>query len=719
SEAVPLAQSPAYPIAKTASAVDTAGNGIIDRAGEIVGYTIAVTNTGNQSLTGVLVSDPLLGALSGPTGDLGTTGVLDVGETWTYTGSYTVQQNDLDTNGGGDGDIDNMATVSSNELPDESDSEAVLIANADLGVVKEIDDATPGEGQTIVYTIVVTNHGPSDATDAVLRDILPTGLLYAADDGAGAYSTSTNLWTIGALAVGESRTLHITATVAVGTLGWTIVNTAEITVSLPFDPNDGNNRDTAELKVIAADLSVDKSASKTTLTEGEEFVYTITVTNLGPDIATGVELTDILPLGITYVSDDGLGTYDRNSGVWIVGSLVVQASATLHITAFPSDGTVGLTVTNEAEVTRSDQYDPDDSNNRDSVDVGVVEEPEPPAGGGGSADACTGKVIINEIAWAGTAADPTNEWIELRNVGSAPVDLTDWVLRWRRKSPTEPADYDWKTVALSGTLEAAGTSACALTSVEPGSSLRFVKRDGDDYTWLVIALPQDDDGSYLMLERLSDKTVPNVDADVIYDSVTPYTMELPDGGAVVELVDATGTVMDTANAFRSVDGRWPAGDSVTFGTMERTDPLGPDAAENWHTNIGILTYGLDANGAPLAATSAKGNSQAIELLSSFVRLAPVSIHNGRSVEVSLDLTSRERRKFGWPWISVTRPSDGDVAGGGGVVSESPSTYSFSTRSVGGVCWLTIDTAGLKPGEHLIWVVYGEGKAILIPVTIVP
>ncbi len=445
-------------------------------------------------------------------------------------------------------------------------------------------------------------------------------------------------------------------------------------------------------------------------------MYTITVTNFGPDVATGVELTDVLPLGITYVSDDGMGTYDRNSGVWVVGSLAVEASATLRITVLPNDGTAGMTLTNEVDVTRSDQQDPDNSNNHDEVDVEVIEAP---AGGGGSADACTGKVIINEIAWAGTEANPADEWIELRNVGSAPVDLTDWVLRWRKKSSVDPGDYEWKTVALSGTLEAAGTSACALTSVDQGSSVRFVKRDTDDVSWLVIALPQDDDGSYLLLERLSDETVSNVDADVIYDSVQPYSMELPDSGAVVELVDATGTVVDTANAFRSVDGRWPAGDAATFGTMERTDALGPDVAENWHTNIGLLTYGLDANGVPLSATSDKGNSQAIEFLSSLVKLTPVSIHSGRTVEVSLDLTSRERREFGWPWISVTHPSDADVAGGGGAVSESPSTYSFSTRSVGGVCWLTIDTASLKPGEHLIWVVYGEGKAILIPVTILP
>ena len=43
--------------------------------------------------------------------------VLEVGETWTYTGSYTVTQADIDSNGGGDGFINNTATVSSNELP--------------------------------------------------------------------------------------------------------------------------------------------------------------------------------------------------------------------------------------------------------------------------------------------------------------------------------------------------------------------------------------------------------------------------------------------------------------------------------------------------------------------------------------------------------------------------------------------------------------------------
>ncbi|MGD9675296.1 MAG: lamin tail domain-containing protein, partial [Candidatus Bipolaricaulia bacterium] len=706
----------------------------VANVGDTVVLTINLSNAaGAADATGVVVSNtlgsgfqfvsanaPAGTSYDGATGTW-TVGDLAAGSSRTLEISALVlatggRDNPAEVSSAGEPDVDSIPANADVQHEDDDDDVVVIVPLADLAVQKDVDDATPGEGDTVVFTITVTNLGPSDATSAFLSDVLPIGLLYVADDGAGAYNTGTNRWTIGAVAVGDTRTLRITSAVASGTLGWTIVNVAEIVESTPFDPNDENNRDTAELEVVAADLAVDKSASRETVMEGEEFVYTVSVTNLGPNTATGVELTDILPLGITYVSDDGLGTYNRNSGVWVVGSLAVQASATLKITAMANEGTAGLTLTNVAEVTRSDQTDPDDSNNRDSADVEVIEAP---TGGGGSADACTGKVVINEIAWAGTAADPTHEWVELRNVGSAPVDLTDWVLRWRTKNPVEPADYEWKTVALEGTLEAAGTSACALTSVDPGSNLRLVKRETDDYSWWVIALPQDDDGSYFLLERRSDRTVSNVDADVVYDSIQPYVMDLTDAGAVIELVDATGTVVDTANAFRSDDGRWPAGDAATFGTMERTDALGPDVAENWHTNLGILTNGIDANGVPLAATSAMGNSQALQLLSSVANVAPVTVPAGRSVEVSLDLSSRERREFGWPWITTTYRTQDAVAGGGGAVSESPSTYAFSTRTVGGTYRLTIDTAGLAAGEHFIWIVYGQGKAILVAVTIVP
>ncbi len=58
----------------------------------MIDYTVTVVNTGNQTLTGVSVSDPLLPGLSGPTESGTVNGSLDVGETWVYTGSYAVTQ---------------------------------------------------------------------------------------------------------------------------------------------------------------------------------------------------------------------------------------------------------------------------------------------------------------------------------------------------------------------------------------------------------------------------------------------------------------------------------------------------------------------------------------------------------------------------------------------------------------------------------------------------
>jgi len=115
-----------YTITKTATAVDTAGNGIIDNTDEIIGYTVEVENTGNTTITGVSVSDSLSITLTRQDDDPGNDDAdLEEGEIWVYTGSYTVQQSDLDA-----GSIENTATVSSNELGDKTDTEEVTCGEA-------------------------------------------------------------------------------------------------------------------------------------------------------------------------------------------------------------------------------------------------------------------------------------------------------------------------------------------------------------------------------------------------------------------------------------------------------------------------------------------------------------------------------------------------------------------------------------------------------------
>ena len=153
-------------------------------------------------------------------------------------------------------------------------------------------------------------------------------------------------------------------------------------------------------------------------------------------------------------------------------------------------------------------------------------------------------LLINEVAWAGTLASTSDEWIELYNPGSSAVNLTGWILRTDDGSPN---------LALSGTIPA---------------------------------------GGYFLLERTDDMTVSDIPADLI------YTGELNNSNEILRLIDPAGGVVDTAN---SNAGEWPAGSSSTFGSMERRAVIA-DSDTAWITNTGVVRNGLDANGGPIRGT---------------------------------------------------------------------------------------------------------------------
>src|SRR5262249_52580803 len=82
-----------------------------------------------------------------------------------------------------------------------------------------------------------------------------------------------------------------------------------------------------------AALALPKMADNATPAAAANVVFTITVTNNGPNNATGVVVNDFLPAGLTWVSDDSAGAYVPATGLWTVGALANAASATLNITA--------------------------------------------------------------------------------------------------------------------------------------------------------------------------------------------------------------------------------------------------------------------------------------------------------------------------------------------------------------------------------------------------
>jgi uncharacterized repeat protein (TIGR01451 family) len=279
----------------------------------------------------------------------------------------------------------------------DSDTSSVTVQSIDLAVTKTVDDPAPNEGGTVVYTVALTNNGPDTATGVEVTDLLPAGVTFVTSATTqGTYVSGTGVWAVGSILNAASDTLSITATVDAGTGGTTIVNTASITSADQADPNPANDSDTASITVQGVDLAdqadpnptndsdtapiavegVDLAVTKTVddpaPNEGGTVVYTVTLTNNDTDTATGVEVTDLLPAGMTFVSSATTqGSYVSGTGVWAVGNVPNATSDTLSITATVNGGTGGLLIVNTASITSADQADPDGANDSDSAGVTV------------------------------------------------------------------------------------------------------------------------------------------------------------------------------------------------------------------------------------------------------------------------------------------------------------------------------------------------------------
>jgi uncharacterized repeat protein (TIGR01451 family) len=320
SATVPVAQVPAYTIAKSVTDVDGDGPaGEVDAAGDVIAYQIVVTNTGNQTITGVAVSDPLLGALTGPVESGTANGDLDVGETWTYTGSYTVLQSDIDSNGGGDGDIDNTATVSSNELGDDTDSAAVPIAGAAsysiAKTVTDVDGDGPGgiasaAGDVIAYQIVVTNTGNQTLTGVAVSDPLLGALAGPVESGTAN----------GDLDVGETWTYTGSYTVLQADIDdngggdGDIDNTATVSSNELADDTDSAIVPVAQVPAYSiaktvTDVGGDGPAGVASAA-GDVIAYQIVVTNTGNQTLTGVAVSDPLLGALTGPAESGTANGD-------------------------------------------------------------------------------------------------------------------------------------------------------------------------------------------------------------------------------------------------------------------------------------------------------------------------------------------------------------------------------------------------------------------------
>ena len=345
-------------------------------AGNLLVYTITVTNSGPSDAAGVVVSDatPTGLVFVSNAGDCTTAfpcalGVVPAGATRTITTTFSVP-----ITYPGLGPIVNVASVSST-TPDDTaanntaTAETTLNRNADVAITKSVAPASVLVGQPTTFTVVVTNRGPARVTGLVVKDLLPAGLAFeSAVPSQGSYADATGAWTVGTLLDAQSATLTLVATVTVADA---VTNSALVIAQDQPDPVARNNSAAAIVNGTAnADVGVSTAVDTSAPSVGDTVTFTVTVVNTGPSPATGVVVTDALAAGLTFVTaTPSQGTYAGSA--WTVG--------TLSETGTPATLTIVATVTapgalvHTATITQQTEVDPNAANNSASVTLNATE----------------------------------------------------------------------------------------------------------------------------------------------------------------------------------------------------------------------------------------------------------------------------------------------------------------------------------------------------------
>ena len=237
--------------------------------------------------------------------------------------------------------------------------------SAAFSITNAVDKTNPNVGDTVTYTINITNNGSVNATGLMITDDWPGGITYVSSSAdKGTYDNGSTIWTVGNLNIGASAKLTITATVA--NRAGVIILDNMVRVS-KVDQNDNEMPKqvaNASFTVQSADLTITNTVDNAAPNQQGNINYIINLTNNGPANATGVTVYDALPQGVTYVSSStNQGSYDSKSGNWTVGNVTYGASAKLTITTSVDTGTGALEIDNLAVMAYADQPDSNLNNN--------------------------------------------------------------------------------------------------------------------------------------------------------------------------------------------------------------------------------------------------------------------------------------------------------------------------------------------------------------------
>ena len=327
--------------------------------GQAVGYTVTITDSGQTPYTGAVVTDSLAGLANDAVYDgdaTATAGSLSyAAPVLTWTGSlapggsatitYSVTVNSPDT--GGKLLINTVASsaVGSSCPPGTTSSPCqvmIPVLTPGLTIVKTASAATAVPGQTVTYTVTVTDSGQTPYAGAALTDSLAGVLGDAAYDGdaaatAGSVSyAAPNLTWAGSLSPGGSATITYSVTVDNPDTGGHVLTDTVTSTTPGSDCPAGGADPRCSATVTVSQLTIVSTPSAGTVTPGATVTETTTITNTGQTPYQGISVDFATANTADQISDVGNETASS-------GTLSIGATGAVWTGDVPVGATVTLT----------------------------------------------------------------------------------------------------------------------------------------------------------------------------------------------------------------------------------------------------------------------------------------------------------------------------------------------------------------------------------------
>jgi uncharacterized repeat protein (TIGR01451 family) len=199
-----------------------------------------------------------------------------------------------------------------------------------LAISKSDSPDPVGAGANLTYTLSYSNTGNASATGVVITDTVPVNTTFVSATGGGSLSGGVVTWSLGTLAAGASGTVQMVVRVKSPLANNTTITNA----AYGIDSNETALVGGAAVTTTVTSsplLSVSAVDSPDPVNAGANLTYTLSCSNSGNANATGVVITDTVPVNTSFVSATGGGVLSGGVVTWTIGTLAAGASGSIQM----------------------------------------------------------------------------------------------------------------------------------------------------------------------------------------------------------------------------------------------------------------------------------------------------------------------------------------------------------------------------------------------------